>query len=169
MSLNSQPFRIAIVGGGIGGLFAALSIQHFCKYDRAIVDIYEQAHEYKEIGAGVSIGINAVNLLKAVGLYEEIQAISSDTQGVWLSVRRFDNGDEIVTIKSGEREDPYHFLVHRADFLNLLVEAVKRRGAATLHNNKQLINIEVLDPLQRKLNILTTPHRRLVMPYHSYS
>ncbi|KAH8800649.1 hypothetical protein F5884DRAFT_824845 [Xylogone sp. PMI_703] len=142
MLARSEPLRIAIVGGGIGGLFAALSIQHFCKHEDVIVDVYEQAREYKEIGAGVSIGINAVNLLKEIGLYDEVRAITSDLQDVWVSVRRYDNGGEIVTMRSGNKEDPSHFPVHRAEFLDLLVRAVKRRGLASLHNNKKCIKLE---------------------------
>ena len=48
--------RISIVGGGIGGLSAALALQHFGYR----VVIFEQARELREIGAGVVISPNAM-------------------------------------------------------------------------------------------------------------
>ena len=50
-SARTKPFRVAIIGGGIGGLCAALFIHHHCSSDVSI-DVYEAAAEYKEIGAG---------------------------------------------------------------------------------------------------------------------
>jgi 2-polyprenyl-6-methoxyphenol hydroxylase-like FAD-dependent oxidoreductase len=47
--------RVSIVGGGIGGLTAALAIQHFGYR----VAVFEQAQELREIGAGVTITPNA--------------------------------------------------------------------------------------------------------------
>ena len=66
MVSNTDSFRIAIIGGGIGGLFAALSFHHHCKNTGANIqiDVYEQAAQYKEIGAGVGLGINAARLIK---------------------------------------------------------------------------------------------------------
>ena len=57
---NSKP-HIAIVGGGIGGLFAANAlIAHGLK-----VSVYEQAPALGEIGAGVYLTPNAVRHLRA--------------------------------------------------------------------------------------------------------
>lgn len=42
---KDDPFRIAIIGGGIGGLVAALSIYHHCKHDNIKVAVYEQAEK----------------------------------------------------------------------------------------------------------------------------
>ena len=60
---NSKP-HIAIVGGGIGGLFAANAmISKGLK-----VSVYEQAPALGEIGAGVFLTPNAVRHLERVGL-----------------------------------------------------------------------------------------------------
>ena len=51
---------VAIVGGGIGGLTAALALMR-----RGIaVDVYEQAPELKELGAGVQISSNGTRVLR---------------------------------------------------------------------------------------------------------
>ena len=66
MNESSKPnaIRVAIVGGGIGGLAVALGL---LKYDHIDVQVYEAAHAFGEIGAGVAIGSNAQRALKLIG------------------------------------------------------------------------------------------------------
>ena len=53
-----------IVGGGIGGLTAALALQHF----RIAVRVFEQSIELREIGAGVTVTPNAIAQTSVVAL-----------------------------------------------------------------------------------------------------
>jgi len=55
---------VAIIGAGIGGLTAALSLQHF----DVPVRVFEQARAVREIGAGVTITPNAMNVLNFLGI-----------------------------------------------------------------------------------------------------
>src|SRR5258708_4186542 len=57
--MTVNPLRISIIGGGIGGLTAALALQHF----GFRVSLFEQARELREIGAGVVISPNAMHAL----------------------------------------------------------------------------------------------------------
>ncbi len=63
---SSKPyaFSVAIVGGGIGGLALALGL---LKYDHIDVQVYEAAHTFGEIGAGVAFGANTQRALKLIG------------------------------------------------------------------------------------------------------
>jgi salicylate hydroxylase len=131
------PFRIAIVGGGIGGLCAALSLDYHCPEGSIQIDVYEQAKEYEEIGAGLGIGVNAAKLLHRIGIGEQVNEIAGHRNGVWISFRRYDTGADIITVPVNDREKIRQCPVHRADFLALLVENVHRRNAATLHTNKR--------------------------------
>ncbi|KAK7223395.1 hypothetical protein V2G26_011398, partial [Clonostachys chloroleuca] len=97
-------FKIAIIGGGLGGLFAALSIHQHLTSENIQVDVYEQAPEYKEIGAGVGIGPNAAALAVKLGLQEKLAKIT--------------------------------------EFLQVLIDTVKERAAATLHTNKHCKSLE---------------------------
>ncbi|MDI1492895.1 MAG: hypothetical protein OHK93_004678 [Ramalina farinacea] len=130
------PYRIAIVGGGIGGLCAALQLHYHCKNDSITIDVYEQAAQYCEIGAGVGIGVNAAKLLHRIGIGDELNAIAGCRQGMWISFRRFDNGDEIVTVPADDTKSIRQAPVHRAEFLDLLLKTVRERRAARLHTKK---------------------------------
>jgi salicylate hydroxylase len=146
-SASQDVFRIAIVGGGIGGLFAALCIHHhhsLISGARPIhIDIYEQASAYKEIGAGVGIGINAARLVHRLGLGEKLNAIAGKRNGVWITFRRFDDGEEIVTLPVKDDEVVRQAPCARSDFLELLKNAVEERKAARLQVRKECVNVEV--------------------------
>ena len=142
-SRRGNPFKIAIIGGGIGGLFAALSLHYHCRNDNIEIDVYEQATEYSEIGAGVGIGVNAAKLLHRIGLGDAMNNIAGDRNGVWISFRRYDDGREIVTVPADDAQVVRQLPVHRAEFLELLYQTVEDRGAATLHTRKTCSKVEV--------------------------
>jgi salicylate hydroxylase len=58
--------RAVVVGGGIGGMAAAVAL------DRAGIDVrvYEQARELTEVGAGVSLAPNGLRMLDRLGVGE---------------------------------------------------------------------------------------------------
>ena len=59
-----RKLRVAIVGGGLGGLTACLAFAR-----RGIeAHVFEQANGLKEIGAGVGLSANAVRVLRELGL-----------------------------------------------------------------------------------------------------
>src|SRR5688572_1679201 len=62
--------RIVIVGGGIGGLAAALALRR----EGFRASVYEQAPELLEVGAGIAVWPNAFRVLERLGLGGEVQA-----------------------------------------------------------------------------------------------
>jgi salicylate hydroxylase len=142
MSPYSSPFQIAIVGGGIGGLFTALSLNWHCK-EKVQISVYEQASQYKEIGAGVGIGVNAAKLLYKIGLGGALNEISGNIEGIWVAFRRFDTGAEVVTVREGVAQKIRNSPVQRAEFLDLLLDAVRNRNAATLYTKKCCKHLKV--------------------------
>ena len=68
--------RISIVGGAIGGLSAALALQHFGYR----VSVFEQARELREIGAGVIISPNAMHALNFLGVGDRISKEAGPTR-----------------------------------------------------------------------------------------
>lgn len=75
---SSAPLRIAVIGSGIGGLTAAIALQAK-GFD---VEVYDQASELSEIGAGVSVGGNGMRVLDRLGIGEATRAVSSDLQRI---------------------------------------------------------------------------------------
>jgi salicylate hydroxylase len=68
--------RVAIIGGGIAGLAAALALHR-----RGVeVTVYEQAGELSEIGAGVQMTRNAMNALRLLGLEERAMAVAFEPE-----------------------------------------------------------------------------------------
>jgi salicylate hydroxylase len=120
--------RIAIIGGGIGGLTAALAL----RARDLDVSVFEQAEVLREIGAGVSIHPNAARLLRRIGLEDQLQRIGAPISGIVL---RSSQGEPIAT-SAGPATPAFSggdqgYNVHRADFLNLLFDALPK-GTVTL-------------------------------------
>jgi salicylate hydroxylase len=115
---------VAIIGAGIGGLTAALSLQHF----GVPVRVFEQARALREIGAGVTITPNAMNVLDFLGIGPALAEQAGETLRYF--VRSAADGREL------ERgPDPDSFVpefgapycnLHRADLHLTLTDAVTK-------------------------------------------
>jgi len=114
MTMNSRP-EVAIVGGGIGGLFAANALIA----NGLTVTVYEQAPALGEIGAGVYLTPNSVRHLERVGLGPAVEKWGARV-GVDSHYFR-DDGTPIapvqVTDSSGWNAT---FGMHRADLVEML-------------------------------------------------
>lgn len=162
-SPSPPTFQIAIIGGGIGGLTTALSLAthnndpnnlNLNHKQNLTITVYEQAPAYKEIGAGIGIGVNAGRILRKLGVYDQVNAISGERNGVHRSLRRWDNGEEIVSVGAMDEDDKNHqtdsngggvrqLSVHRAEFLDVLYREIRRRGCAELMTGKKAERVEV--------------------------
>jgi len=114
--------RISIVGGGIGGLTAALALQHF-GYP---VAVFEQTNELREIGAGVTITPNAMHALNFFGIGKRVANEAGPTEA--YLIRHFQTGDIIKVRANGhdyvERFGADYHQVHRADLHAALAETI---------------------------------------------
>jgi salicylate hydroxylase len=120
--------HVAIVGGGIGGLFAANAlIAH-----GLTVSVYEQAPELGEVGAGVFLTPNSVRQLQRVGLGPAVETWGARVGPESHYFR--DDGTPIapvqVTDSSGWNAT---FGMHRADFVDFLAKALPAGVVHTGH------------------------------------
>ena len=130
---------VAIVGGGIGGLTAALAL-----VQRGIdVEVYEQAPELRELGAGVQISANGTRVLHALGLaqaLEKVQVLPSgkairlwNTGQTW---KLFDLGMESVA-----RYGSPYITIHRGDLHGAIAEALGRAKPGVIHLDRKCIGL----------------------------
>ena len=121
--------RVLIVGGGIGGLTAAIALRkHGIE-----AEVFERCPELREVGAGISLWPNAVKALRKLGLGPALESISLVNQEG--AMRRW-NGAYMSQSPAQELERRFGggvIVVHRAELLNLLGE---NAGASTIQLGK---------------------------------
>jgi len=135
---NDHP--ILIVGGGIGGLAAALGLAR--KGFRSIV--LERAHELGGIGAVIQIGRNAFHAFDYLGVGNEARA-----QAVYIdNLRLMDamDGQEITRIPLGDAfrkrfGNPYA-VVHRADLHGVLLRGCKTSNSIELRTSSEVTSYD---------------------------
>jgi salicylate hydroxylase len=114
--------RVIVVGGGIGGLTAALTLMR-AGLD---VEVFEQAPELHEVGAGIQISPNATRILHRLGLGETLERIG--VRPLTFEFIRWDDGRVLMRSPLGDEcvqlfgAPYYHF--HRADLQMVLAAAV---------------------------------------------
>jgi len=123
----AKNLRIAVVGGGIGGL-ATAGFLHRAGLD---VTVYEQAVMLTEVGAGLVVPPNAARLLRRLGLMERFQRLAAPLETGW-EFRRWQDGRVLFSQRLGaecERLYGEHtYTAHRADLLAVLAAAVPEPG-----------------------------------------
>lgn len=128
--------RVAIIGGGLGGLTAGVLLQDY-GFD---VKIYEQAPQLARIGAGINIYPNGMQVLQATGISDQLTSIGLMLE-TWFS-RVWDTGDLLYSQPEREWHEKYgapHIILHRGDLQAILS---KRLQPGSLEYAKQLAGID---------------------------
>ena len=127
---SSRP-SIVIVGGGIGGLFAANALIA----QGLRVEVYEQAPALGEVGAGVYITPNCVRQLQRVGLGPAVEKYGAK---VGTASRYFHHdGAEIASVQVTDSAGwNATYGMHRADFIKFLAEPLPPGVVHTGHRCK---------------------------------
>lgn len=116
--------KVLIAGAGLGGLAAALALLR-----RGIdVEVYEQAPELKEVGAGVQISANGTGVLFALGLESGVRkwgvhAVDKEIR-LWNTGQTWSLFNGLRAPSGGERYKYPMFMLHRGDLHAMLVDAV---------------------------------------------
>lgn len=139
MTLRVAPLRVAIVGGGIGGLTLALALRQ-----RGMEpEVYEQAPELTEIGAAVALSANANRELRRLGVLDQLAAVSTEPSELifrdWRTGERIAAHKVHVDLRYQQACGAPYFGVHRADLQRILSGAL---GGAGLHLGHQLTGLE---------------------------
>jgi salicylate hydroxylase len=142
--------RVAVVGGGIGGLVLALALR-----ERGIEpEVYEQASALREVGAAVALSANGTRELQRLGLDETLEACSVVPSA--LVIRRWDSGEVIADHPIG-RDDVYertfgapYYGVHRMALLQTLASRLPdglhlRRGCVSVTEHASGVELALTD------------------------
>ncbi|MDP2443701.1 3-hydroxybenzoate 6-monooxygenase [Rhodoferax sp.] len=138
MSNTSLPVLVA--GGGIGGLASALALvrQGFN------VQVFEQASEIGEIGAGIQLGPNAFHAFDALGVGDKTRARAVYTD--YMVMHDAIDEYQVGKIETGEAfrkkfGNPYA-VIHRVDIHSSLLEGAVETGRVEVLTSTRIEKIE---------------------------
>jgi len=117
--------KVLIAGAGLGGLTAAA----FLMLRGHTVQVFEQAPELGEVGAGIQLSANAVKVMDSIGLRQQLER--SAVRPLAYEFRRFDTGEMLHRVPLNENDThervhgtPY-FHIHRGDLHRMLATRVQ--------------------------------------------
>ncbi|TFY76984.1 hypothetical protein EWM64_g7028 [Hericium alpestre] len=135
-NMSSPKFRVAICGGGIGGLTLAVALG---KYSDIPIDVYEAANEIGTVGAGLAVWKRTWDVMQSLGLEAEMTKrkipLPQEKDEPSVMIRRADDpkgGADLYQLVSSYGSIPLHRM-HLVDMLRDLLPKT-----CTVHTSKRL-------------------------------
>jgi salicylate hydroxylase len=135
-SAEMPKYQILIAGAGIGGLTAASCLMKAGHR----VEIYEQAPQLGEIGAGIQVSANAMHVMRHLGLEEALLAVGVKPEAYVF--RLHDTGEVIQRFSLSQEQlhgAPYTQL-HRADLHDLLAARARAADPDIVRLNHRVVS-----------------------------
>lgn len=126
--------QVLIVGGGIGGLSAALALER-----RGIASRVIEAREHpSEAGAGLQVGPNGTRILETLGVADALGELAGRPDAIL--VRDGAGGAELARMPLGDsiaaRHGAPYWTLHRADLHAALSARARSSGAITMDTGR---------------------------------
>jgi len=134
-SLKDTDRRIIIVGGGIGGLAAALALASRGYPSRVL----EQAPQFREVGAGIQLGPNSWRCLRELGVEQQAKKLAVFPEA--LVMMDAVTAEQVISVPLAgfdQRFGAPYALIHRADLLDSLLEAARKSPLIQLETSRQM-------------------------------
>ena len=148
--------RIAIAGAGIAGLTTALTLLQ----QGLQVDVYEQAGQLGEVGAGLQLSPNGTRVLQSLGRAVALPQLGCEARGReirhWPNRRRgklFDLGEDCR-----QRFGAPYWMVHRGDLHRVLLDALRQRAPQALRLHTRVVRAQNTGTGVRLVLADGTPH-----------
>jgi salicylate hydroxylase len=141
--MSTATSKVVIIGGGIGGLAAALAL-----LKRGLdVEVHEQAAELKEVGAGIQISSNGTRVLYALGLEEALKRVQVLPSR--RAIRHWSTGEtwnwfDLGPVTAARYGTP-HVMLHRGDLHGVLAEAVRAIKPDAVKLGRRCAAVETVD------------------------
>lgn len=134
----TKSMKIAIIGGGMGGLTTAIALD---KIAGIHTTIFEQARHLADVGAGFAIAPNGQRVLTHLGLHRDVERVGAaqDGPGAYMASDGTLVSEGAFLDSSGEYQT---FGMHRADFVDALLGAVPE---GTIHLGHRLTSLQASD------------------------
>ncbi len=128
---------ILIVGGGIGGLTLALELAK----RNISCQVFEQASEFSEVGAGLQLSPNAMRRLEALGLGTALSVVGCTPPKIMIgdALNRAPLNEIDLGVTAQERYKAPYLVLARRDLQSILLDALKAYDCVELLCNKKFI------------------------------
>ena len=138
--MAAHKHSVLIAGGGIGGIAAALALVR----QGYRVQVFEQAPEIGEIGAGIQLGPNAFHAFDALGVGEKMRsrAVYTDFMVMHDALDGYQVGKIPTDEKFRQRFGNPYAVIHRADVHLSLLEGAQETGEVEIFTSTRIDRIE---------------------------
>lgn len=153
-----SALKIGILGGGIGGLTAAIAL-HRAGHD---VVVYEQSKQFLRVGADINLTPNAVRALDGLGIGEAVRHTAA--RPTHRISRSWDSGEETSRLEMGDTAETKYgapqLTIHRADLLVALADVFPTervlfgKRAENIQQDSQGITLSFTDGTVDKVDVL---------------
>jgi salicylate hydroxylase len=133
-----KNLNIALVGGGIAGLTAAIALVKSGQQ----VSLYEAAPAWGEVGAGITLAPNAMRGLDYIGVGEAI--VASGIEPTTQKIGHWQSGETLLAVDRSKTREQYssaYVYIHRADLHQILVAEAQQAGVK-IHLAKALSRVD---------------------------
>lgn len=127
--------KIAIIGGGIGGLTTALAL----KQNGLKVTIYESTNEIKPVGAGIVMANNAMQIFDKLGVRQKIENAGRKISNIKITDTQLSTISDGNLDKFERKFGVYNVAIHRADLQRILAEEI---GFENIQLSKRVLKID---------------------------
>ena len=143
LGAGAKPFHVAVVGGGIGGLSLTIGLRR----QGIPVQVYEAAHAFAEIGAGIAFSPNSIQAMSlidpAIRACFQRRATKNtfeEDEQTWINFRHGLGDPELIAkVQTTDVDKTGLSSVHRAHFLDDLASLIP---TDIVHFGKRLLSLD---------------------------
>ncbi|KAF7309373.1 FAD-binding-3 domain-containing protein [Mycena indigotica] len=140
-----STLRIAIVGGGMGGLATALGL---ARNGFTHITVYEAAKDLGFVGAGIQVAPNLARQLQRLGVWEHLATDAVKLESA--DVRACASNEVLVRVPLAHVTERYgqpHRVAHRSALANALFQGCREAASyVTVHFNTNVLDVDFGDP-----------------------